>query len=108
MIYLLHLRRIHITTHSNNTILLQSLILSELFHRQHFLKGAHDINVVGVYVQEGGGGSEDLTSPEDGKVARAGGGIEADLADNGFKDGDRFGGAIGEGVADGDFLCVGL
>ena len=64
--------------------------------------------MVGGYVREGSGGNEDLISPEDGKAAGAGGGVEASLADDGFEDGDGFGGAVGEGVADGEFLCVGL
>ena len=50
---------------------------------------------------EWGRGDEDLISPEDGEASGPGGCVEAGLADDGFEDGEWFGGAVGEGMADG-------
>ena len=92
------------TANGNDTILLQSLIFPNLCRRWLLLQSAHNIDVMGGSVHKRRGGDKNLIAPEDGKSPSAGGGVDACLTNDGLEDGDGFVGAIGELLADGEFL----
>mmetsp|Transcript_25024 Transcript_25024/g.58559 ORF Transcript_25024/g.58559 Transcript_25024/m.58559 type:complete len:529 (+) Transcript_25024:211-1797(+) len=106
MIDLLHLGGIASLAlgHGNDAVLVQPLFGPFLGRGGRVAEeGAHDVDVVGGGVREGGRGDEDLVAPEDREAALAGRGINARLLDDRLQDGHGLERPITQLVADGKF-----